>query len=86
MNIDPNLKVQKLREMSREKAIEAIIEGSRLDEIKLAIKAILDDDINILQADIIPPRTQLQALIPLQNGKKSIYRGVSMNGKKWQVS
>jgi len=33
--------------------LETIIESSRLEEIKLAIKAVMEDDYNILQADTI---------------------------------
>ena len=36
-----------------ERVLETIIESSRLEEIKLAIKAVMEDDYNILQADTI---------------------------------
>lgn len=62
---------------------DAIVDSSPIQELKLAINVIVDDDYVILKGDVDrtgPPK------VARSSQKKSIYRGVSLNGKKWQVS
>jgi hypothetical protein len=62
---------------------DAIVECTKLQELQFAVDAVLDDDYKILVGDV--DRSD-----PVRNSrsvvKKSIFRGVSLNGKKWQVS
>ena len=67
------------------KTIEAIVDGSRLQELQFAVDAVMDDDYRIIVGEI-NKATNATAKAHRSVLKKSVFKGVSMNGKKWQVS
>lgn len=70
-------------EFDTEAAITATIESGRFYEVQLIVDAVADDDYEIFQGELT--RLALPKKVRVTS-KKSIYKGVSANGKKWQVS
>lgn len=73
--------MQQMQRETIQKKIHQIVMNSRILELQLAVDVIWDNNYAIIASDLKNPDTKE----PGQQ-KKSRFRGVSLNGKKWQVS
>lgn len=62
--------------------LEAILENSGIQQLQLAVDAIMDDNFKIFVGECENAGNKKARC----HNKKSIFKGVSKNGTKWQVS